>query len=251
MLHAVEDSLRRLQTDYIDLLHLHMWDFRTPVEEILRAFDDLVRAGKILYAGLSDLPAWQASRMQAIAELRGWSPLVALQVPYNLTERTVERDLLPMAHEMGMGVLPWSPLAGGVLSGKYARSDLDEPAPLGTARDSRKNINLSTGRLTQRNLDIASVAKAVADEMGRAPASVALAWTLLNPAVTAPIIGARTLSQFEVNLAALEVSFSAEQIERLDAASRIALGFPHELLNSDTLDMMFGGVKVDKPHGAS
>ena len=125
MVRSVEDSLRRLETDYIDLLYLHMWDYRTPVEEILRAFDDLARAGKIVHAGLSDTPAWQASRMQAIAELRGWIPLVALQIPYNLTERTVERELMPMAFEMGMGVLPWSPLAGGVLSGKYSRSDLE------------------------------------------------------------------------------------------------------------------------------
>ncbi|WP_372810668.1 aldo/keto reductase [Litorivivens sp.] len=124
MVQAVEDSLRRLQSDYIDLLYLHLWDNRTPVEEILRAFDDLVRAGKILYAGISDTPAWQISRMQAVADLRGWSPLVALQVPYNLTERTVEREFMPMAREMGLGVLPWSPLAGGVLSGKYSRDDL-------------------------------------------------------------------------------------------------------------------------------
>src|SRR6202000_2498453 len=129
MVRSVEDSLKRMGTDYIDLYYLHMWDFRTPVDEILRAFDDLVRAGKILYAGLSDTPAWQASRMQAIAELRGWTPLVALQILYNLTERTVERELMPMAREMGMGVLPWSPLAGGVLSGKYGREDLTGKAP--------------------------------------------------------------------------------------------------------------------------
>src|SRR5882724_4587790 len=153
MVRSVEDSLGRLQTDYIDLYYRHMWDFRTPVDEILRAFDDLVRAGKILYIGLSDTPAWQASRMQAIAELRGWSPLVALQIPYNLTERTVERDLIPMALEMGMGVLPWSPLAGGVLYGKYAQTDL-APASRqpGVPLDSRKDINISTGRLSEQSL---------------------------------------------------------------------------------------------------
>lgn len=248
MVRSVEDSLRRLDTDYIDLLYLHMWDQRTPVEEILRAFDDLVRAGKILYAGLSDLPAWQASRMQAIAELRGWSPFAALQVSYSLAQRTVERDLLPMAQEMGMGVLPWSPLAGGVLSGKYSQKDLEpQGEEMARSMGSRKNINLVTGRLNQRTLDIAAVVVAVAQEMGRSPAQVALAWTLLNPAVVSPLIGARTLAQLEDNLAALEIDFTADQIERLDAVSRVDLGFPHDLLSSPAMDMMFGGVTVERP----
>jgi aryl-alcohol dehydrogenase-like predicted oxidoreductase len=116
---SVEASLRRLNTDYIDLLYLHAWDGTTPVEEVLRAMDDLVRAGKVLYVGISDTPAWQVSRMQAIADLRGWAPLVALQIEYSLIERTVERDLIPMAREMGLGVIAWSPLASGVLTGKY------------------------------------------------------------------------------------------------------------------------------------
>lgn len=124
MLRSVEASLQRLNTDYIDLLYLHAWDFTTPVEEIMRAMDDLVRAGKVLYVAVSDLPAWQASRMQMLAELRGWSPLIALQIEYSLLERTVERELMPMAQELGLGVIPWSPLAGGVLSGKYRRQDL-------------------------------------------------------------------------------------------------------------------------------
>ena len=243
MVRSVEASLRRLNTDYIDLLYLHMWDAVTPVEEILRAFDDLVRSGKVLYVGLSDTPAWQASRMQAIAELRGWSPLVALQIPYNLTERTVERDLMPMAQEMGMGVLPWSPLAGGVLSGKYSRADL-APAKTGTP-GSRKDINLMTGRLTERTLGIAETVVAVAQELERSPAQVALAWTLLNPAVTSPIIGARTLPQLEDNLAALEIVFSADQVARLDEASRIELGFPHDLLRAEnTKKMIFSGAQV-------
>ena len=246
MLQSVEASLQRLATDHIDLLYLHVWDQRTPVDEILRAFDDLVRAGKIGYIGLSDTPAWQASRMQAIAELRGWSTFAALQIPYNLTERTVERDLMPMAREMGFGVLPWSPLAGGVLSGKYRAADLD--APQGEAKprfDSRREINLATGRLSERNLAIATVAAAIADEIGRPPAQIALAWTLLNPAVTSPILGVRTLAQLQDNLGALDVSFSDEQIARLDAVSRIELGFPHAFLASTaTIRTMFGGVDV-------
>ena len=245
MVQSVENSLRRLQTDYIDLLYLHMWDSLTPVEEILRAFDDLVRAGKILYVGLSDTPAWQASRLQAIAELRGWSPLIALQIPYNLTERTVERELLPMALEMGMGVLPWSPLAGGVLSGKYAAQDLKGPtASEGAQFDSRKGINIATGRLSERNLGIAAAVGTVAQEINRTSAQVALAWTLRHRAVVSPIIGARTLAQFKENLLCLQTDLSAEQVARLDAVSQIEPGFPHSLLASGSMATMFGHVKV-------
>ena len=241
MVRSVEDSLSRLGSDYIDLLYLHVWDERTPVEEILRAFDDLVRAGKLLYVGISDTPAWQASRMQAIAELRGWSPLVALQIPYNLTERTVERDLMPMALEMGMGVLPWSPLAGGVLTGKYAAGDLR-----GDARTlgSRKDINLATGRLSERSLAISEVVRAVAGELQCTPAQIALAWTMLNPAVAAPILGARTLTQLQDNLGALAVRFSDEHIARLNAASDIDMGFPMAFLRSAAIGPMFGNVRL-------
>lgn len=246
MVRAVEDSLRRLETDYIDLLYLHMWDYRTPVEEILRGFDDLVRAGKILYAGLSDIPAWQASRMQAIADLRGWTPFAALQILYNLTERDVERELLPMAAEMGMGVLPWSPLAGGVLSGKYSQGDIGGAAKeISTLPTSRKDINNATGRLSPRNLEIARLAGEVAKELGVTAAQVALAWTLLNPAVTSPILGVRTLAQLEDNLGALNVTFSPDQIKRLDEASQITMGFPHDMLTGNAIGMMFGHVKVE------
>lgn len=243
MVQAVEDSLRRLNTDYIDLLYLHLWDNRTPAEEILRAFDDLVRAGKLLYVGISDTPAWQVSRLQAIADLRGWSPLVALQVPYNLTERTVEREFMPMAQEMGLGVLPWSPLAGGVLSGKYRREDLNTQ---NKDMSSRKNINLATGRLTERALDIADVVVSIAEELNQSPAQIALAWTMLNPAVTSPIIGARTFEQFEGNLAALDVQFSDDQIERLNSVSQIENCFPHTMIDTPTGEMMLGNLKVEK-----
>lgn len=136
MIASVESSLKRLQTDYIDLLYLHLWDGTTPVEEILRGLDDLVRSGKVLYVGISDTPAWQVSRMQAMTELRGWAPLIALQVEYSLIERTTERELIPMAREMGLGVLPWAPLAKGVLTGKYSRADLNHPDCTQTARTS-------------------------------------------------------------------------------------------------------------------
>jgi aryl-alcohol dehydrogenase-like predicted oxidoreductase len=244
MVQSVENSLKRLQTDYIDLLYLHVWDSTTPVEEILRAFDDLVRAGKILYIGLSDTPAWQASRMQAIAQLRGWAPMVALQIPYNLTERTVERELLPMALEMGMGVLPWSPLAGGVLSGKYDTQDLGATVSLGSAPDSRKSINVATGRLSERNLQIAAAARTVAQELNCTTAQAALAWTLQHRSVASPILGARTLDQLKDNMACLQITFSAEQLARLDAASHIDPGFPNSMFTSNAMPMMLGNVKV-------
>ena len=187
-----------------------------------------MRAGKVLYVGMSDVPAWQVSRMQAIAELRGWAPLIALEIPYNLIERTVERDLIPMAETMGLGVICWSPLASGVLTGKYSRSDL-APGPEGAA-SSRKEVALGNGFLTPRGLDIAEVVKDIAAELGTTPSRVALAWTLLNPAVTAPIVGARSLAQLEDNLGGLDIQPDPGQQARLDEASAIELGFPHTAL---------------------
>ena len=246
MVQAVEDSLRRLNTDYLDLLYLHVWDSMTPVEEVLRGFDDLVRAGKVVYVGISDTPAWQVSRMQAIAELRGWPPLIALQIPYNLTERTVEREFMPMAQEMGLGVLPWSPLAGGVLSGKYSREDLQVKGSASPGASDRKAINVATGRLSERALDIAAVVGDIAKELECSSAQVALAWTLQHPAVTSPIIGARTPEQMDNNLAALDIRFSEDQLERLDKVSAIENCFPYTMLNSAGSAAMFGNIKVSR-----
>jgi aryl-alcohol dehydrogenase-like predicted oxidoreductase len=244
MLASVEQSLRRLRSDYIDLLYLHIWDGTTPVEEIVRAMDDLVRAGKVLYVGISDAPAWQVSRMQTIAELRGWAPLIALQIEYSLIERTVERDLIPMASEMGLGVIPWSPLGSGVLTGKYTRADLDaeaSPDPAG----SRKNVALANGALTERSLEIAEVVKDVAADVDRSPAQVAVAWTMLNPAVTSPIIGARTLAQLEDNLGALDVELTDTHLAQLEEVSRIDLGFPHDMLARPMpQQVIHGGAKI-------
>lgn len=245
MVRSVEDSLARLQTDYIDLLYLHIWDGTTPVDEVLRAMDDLVRAGKVLYVGISDTPAWQVSRMQAIADLRGWSPLVALQIEYNLIERTGERDLIPMASEMGLGVILWSPLGKGVLTGKYTSRDLDHGGDSAGVEGTRKSGGAMNGHLTERSLAIAEVVKTVATELGRTPAQVALAWTLLNDSVTAPIIGARTLSQLEDNLGALEVELPDDACARLEQASTVALGFPHDVLSQpSTQAAVFGDTKV-------
>lgn len=227
MVASVEASLRRLRTDYLDLLYLHLWDGLTPIDEIVRAMDDLVRAGKVLYLGISDTPAWQIARMQTLAQLRGWSPLIALQIEYNLIERTVERELIPMARELGLGVIPWSPLASGVLTGKYARTDLADTAAAG---GSRKSIAVANDSLTERGLAIADVVGRVADELGHTPAQVALAWTLHNPAVAAPIIGARTTRQLDDNLGALGVTFDDHHLERLHQASAVELGFPHDFL---------------------
>jgi len=239
MMASVEESLRRLKSDYIDLLYVHLWDDLTPVEEILRGLDDLVRQGKVLYIGLSDIPAWQASRMQAIADLRGWSPFVALQSEYSLVERTSERDLIPMASEMGLGFMPWSPLANGVLSGKYSRADLGESQA--GIDGSRKAVAGAHGSLSERSLVIAETVSEIAREVGRPPAQVALSWVMSNPGVTALLLGARNLDQLEVNLGALELSLSQEHMARLEAASAIELGFPHDILRRPMSSNMITG----------
>ncbi len=244
MVHSVEDSLRRMGTDFIDLYYLHMWDFRTPVDEILRAFDDLVRAGKILYIGLSDTPAWQASRMQAIAELRGWSQFCALQISYSLTERTVEREMIPMAAAMGMGVCPWSPLGGGVLAGKYTRADL-QPSNMSDL-SSRKAINAVTGRLSEQALEVAATVTDIAKEIGKTAAQVAVAWTLVNPAVSSPVLGVRTVAQLDDNLGALDVQLNSEHLARLDKVSGVPKVFPMDILKSPAEGMMFGNVRVQE-----
>ncbi|MGZ0204105.1 aldo/keto reductase [Streptomyces sp. RM1] len=242
---SVHASLRRLDTDYIDLLYLHVWDFTTPVEEILRGLDDLVRQGKVLYVAVSNAPAWQVSRMQTIADLRGWSPLVALQIEYNLVERGGERDLIPMAREMGLGVIPYSPLAGGVLTGKYGRADLTL-ADASSGAGTRKSLNLALGTLTERSLAVADAVKEVAAELGRTPGQVALAWTLRNPGVTAPVIGARTPAQLEDNLGALEVDLTDSQLARLDEAGAIGLGYPHDMLaGAHIREVTTGGLKIE------
>jgi aryl-alcohol dehydrogenase-like predicted oxidoreductase len=252
MVRSVEASLQRLNTDYIDLLYLHVWDSTTPVEEILRAMDDLVRAGKVLYVGISDTPAWQVARMQAIADLRGWSPLIALQIEYSLIERTVERDLVPMAAELGLGVIPWSPLGSGVLTGKYTRADLDAGAGSGDPVGTRKNVAASAGSLTERGLAIADVVKDVATEIGATPAQVAIAWTLRNPAVSSPIIGARTPAQLADNLGALDVRLTDAQVDALEQASAIELGFPHDLLARPMArSVVFGDITLEGLEPAS
>ena len=227
MVRSVEGSLRRLKTDYIDLYWVHAYDGRTPVAETMRALDDLVRQGKVLYVGVSDFPAWKVAQANTLAELRGLSPFVALQVEYSLVERTTERDLLPMARDLGLGVTPWSPLGQGVLTGKFLdKGDFgDDSTRLG------KNPKRMGGKYT--NDDGTSAVRAVvelAKERGVTPSQVALAWLLHQPGVTAPIVGARRLEHVTDNLDAVNVDLSGDDLSKLDDASAIKPGFPHEFL---------------------
>lgn len=238
MICSVEDSLRRLQTDYVDILFLHMWDNSTPADEILRAFDDLVRQGKILYIAVSDTPAWQISRLQMMADLRGWSQFIALQAEYSLLQRTTERDLIPMASEMGLGVMPWSPLRGGLLSGKYATG-------AGDSSSLRRQHLIAAGRVTPEAIAVADGVQAVANELRCTSAELAIAWTLANPDVAAPLIGARSLQQLEDNLGALNVNLSEEYLARLNQLSAVAMGFPHEMLASEAAwQCISGGTNI-------
>jgi aryl-alcohol dehydrogenase-like predicted oxidoreductase len=246
LVRSVEQSLRQLGTDRIELLHLHAWDDTTPPDEVLRALDDLVRAGKVLYLGICNTPAWRVAQLQTIADLHGWSPFVALQIEYSLVERSVEHELMPMARVLGLGVMPWSPLGGGLLSGKYGMSDLATNDDAGVAA-TRKGVIASTGLLNEASLRIAEEVKAVARETGASAAQVALAWTLLNPAVTAPVIGARTLAQAQDNLGALDVRLDTDHVARLDAASRPAPIFPQRFVERPLVQqLVFGGAAVER-----
>jgi aryl-alcohol dehydrogenase-like predicted oxidoreductase len=239
MVQSVEASLRRLKTDYIDLFWLHIWDGMTPIEEVMRAFDDLVRAGKILYAGVSDAPAWWVARANTLAELRGWTPFVGLQIEYSLVERTVERELLPMARALDIGVTAWSPLASGLLTGKY-----NKPAAEATSEADAPRLDQTMGsgfvERSERNLGIAAEVVRIAEETGRSPAQVALNWVRAKG--TIPIIGARRLSQFKDNLASLDFALADEHVRRLDEVSAIEPGFPHEFYGKDIVrNMVYGG----------
>lgn len=231
-----EQSLRRLKTDYIDLYWLHFADPFTPLDETMRTLDDLVRAGKVRYLGFSDTPAWKCTQAQYMALLNHWTPLVALQIEYSLIERTVEADLMPMAAEMGMGVTPWSPLKGGVLSGKYTRANAATIEP-GRGQWVKNH-------LTERAFTIIDALAAVAKQVNASPAQVALAWVQARSGVASTIIGVRTMQQLDDNLAALDVKLTPEHTSALDEASKPTLPFPHEFLKY-TVDNVQGGVTVN------
>lgn len=230
MMQAVEASLKRLNTEYIDLYWVHAWDFTTSVEEVMRGLDDLVRQGKVLYVGISDSPAWVVSRANMLADLRGWSPFVALQIRYSLADRAAERDLLPMARALDLAVTPWSVLGAGVLTGKYNQANSAE-----TGRASRWDKE-------QRHLEIAQVVVEVAQEIGCTPSQVAIQWVRQQAGVIIPILGATKVSQLQDNIAALDVTLSADHLQRLELASAIELGFPHDFLQEDGVrNLVFGG----------
>ena len=234
---AVENSLKRLNTDYIDLYWLHIWDYRNSIEEVLRALDDLVRQGKILHIGLSDTPSWIVSEGQAIAKLRGWTPISAIQIQYNLVERTSEADLIPMAQHHGITPLAWSPLAGGVLAGKYSKEDLEKEDEDG----GRKAMSQSLGQLNERSIEIGEKVKEIAEEIGRSPSQVSLNWLLQQPGGTIPIVGARKLSHVEDNLQAIDFTLTPEQIERLDLASTFNPPFPYNFATPQLIDSVVDG----------
>lgn len=220
LVHSVEQSLNRLGTDYIDLLWVHIWDPGTPVEETMRALDDLVRAGKILYIGISDTPAWVVARANTLAEWRGWSQFVGVQLPYSLVQRDAERELLPMAEGLGLSVAAWSPLARGLLSGKFTRS-----TPTQHTRMSKADAN-------ERELTVARAVDQVADELGVSSSQVALAWIMADRPSLHPVVGARRIEQLTDNLGAVDVRLPEEAVQRLNAASAIELGFPRDFIES-------------------
>ena len=240
LVRALEGSLRRLGTDHVDLYWLHVWDRVTPAEEVLHAFTDLVSAGKISYYGLSDVPAWFATRVATLAQAHGVPGPVGLQVEYSLVERTVEREHVPAARALGMGVVPWSPLAGGFLAGKYARDTPRRPAD---GRLAGANP-FGDSKFTERNFAVLDVLREVAAEVGRPPGQVALAWLTARPGVGTVLVGARTEEQLSANVAALEVELSAEQTRRLDAVSAPEPAFPYPLLEDELLQAAVTGAPV-------
>ena len=235
---ALDASLKRLGTDYVDLYWMHIWDGVTPVEEIVQTLGDLVRAGKIRYYALSDMPAWLAMKAATIATERRIPGPVAMQVEYSLVARDVESEHIPAALEAGMGVMPWSPLAGGFLSGKYTREDVSN-----TGRLSGVNP-FGDSKFADRNWDILDVVKAVAAEIDRPVAQVALAWAMARPGIAATIIGVSKVSQLESNIAATEIQLSGEQMTRLHDASAPPPGFSSALTSLGIRRMVFGGRAV-------
>ena len=242
MVQAVEASLRRLGTDYIDLYWLHIWDQLTPIEEVMRAFDDLVRSGKVLYIGVSDAPAWVVAKANTLAELRGWTRFVGLQIEYSLLERTVERELLPMAQDQHMTVLAWSPLRSGILTGKYLPENAKKSKKEG-ARMHNEMMKAFAGKDESESETVRVVAR-LARKLDASPAQVALAWLRYRSVPVIPIIGARKLSQFQDNLESLDVSLTSEQVAQLDKTSAVPMGFPNDFFEKEGVrNLVFGGMR--------
>ncbi|MCI0670238.1 MAG: aldo/keto reductase [Myxococcaceae bacterium] len=234
---SCEDSLRRLQTDYIDLYWLHSWDRFTPVEETMSALDALVRAGKVRYLGVSDAPAWCVAEAQMVALQHGWTPFIGLQVEYSLLERTVEGELIPMAQHFGLGVTPWSPLRSGILTGKYTREK--------AGQQQAGRGELVTTNLDAHAYDVIDELIRVASAIGSTPAHVALAWVQSRPGVTSTILGARTVKQLEANLAALDLVIPPEHLAALEAVSRPKLPFPIDFLKETASALQHAGATIN------
>jgi aryl-alcohol dehydrogenase-like predicted oxidoreductase len=234
---ALDATLKRLGTDYLDLYWVHAWDRVTPLPELLRALDDAVRAGKVLYTGFSNVPAWVVARAQTLAELRDWSPLAALQLHYSLLERNVEREHLPCAEALGLAITAWSPLAGGLLTGKYS------PDPAARAAQPGRLTTSGWGRmfLTDRGFGIAEAVKRVAARLGATAGQVAIAWLLQRPGNVIPVIGTRSAAQLADLLGACALVLDAAALEELEAATRIDTGYPGSLLGSPAGTRMVHG----------
>ena len=249
ILRAVEGSLKRLNTDYIDLYILHAWDMLTPAEEVMRTFDDLVRAGKVRHVGLSNTPAWYASRAQTIAQWRGLEPVSALQLEYSLVERSIENEHVPLGQSQGMGIMAWSPLGSGLLSGKYKPSQAREfgEGRLQTVKDTN---NPAFNKLTDRNFKIVAELEAVAHEAGRSMAQVAINWVAGRPGVATVLVGATRKSQLDDNLAALDFELPAALRGRLDAVSAAPASSPYTFFTPGMQAMLTGtNVVGSKPAG--
>jgi aryl-alcohol dehydrogenase-like predicted oxidoreductase len=217
---ACEQSLRRLQTDFIDLYWLHNWDVHTPIEETMSALADLVRSGKVRYIGVSDTPAWKIAEANVTAHFRGWPAFIGLQVEYSLLERSIEQELVPMARELGLGMTPWSPLKSGLLSGKYTRASAGASGDRGA---------FLAGHLNERTFTIVDALEGIARAHDSTPARVALAWVQSQPGVTSTIIGARRIAQLDDNLGALDLRLTPEETAALDQLTRPTLGFPQSM----------------------
>ncbi|MFO0685871.1 MAG: aldo/keto reductase [Sandaracinus sp.] len=236
IVHQLESSLRRLSTSYVDLYWMHAYDPSTPIDETMRALDDLVRDGKVRYVGFSDTPAWKCTEAQMLARMHGWAPLVALQIEYSLLERTVEGELVPMAREMGMGITPWSPLKSGVLSGKYKRE--------GHGQHEAGRGAWATGALGDRTYDLLEAMEGIAKDLETTVSRVAIAWVQGRPGVTSTILGARTLAQLEDNLAAIDVKLREADVAKLDAMTKPKLNFPADF-NANGAAFYHGGTTIN------
>ena len=243
IMRALDCSLRRLGTDYVDLYILHTWDTLTPAEEVMRTMDDLVRSGKVRHVGLSDVPSWYASRAQTMAELRGLEPVSALLMEYSLAERSIESEFVPLGLAHGMGVMAWSPLASGLLSGKYTPSDAGAQGA-GRLQTMSGSDNPAFAKMTPRNFAIVAELDAVAKEVGRSQAQVAVNWVANRPGVATVIVGATKLVQLQDNLGALDFELPQELRARLDAASQPIQSFPYTFFGKTIQSMLTGGQKV-------